>query len=39
MDKQLDTAIEINTSQEFLRDLLDCEVMLIGGGESLGNSY
>ena len=39
MDKQLDTTIETCLNQDILRDLLDNEIMLIGGGEAAGNSY
>ena len=33
MDKQLDTTLEFNVDQLALRDLLDSEIVLIGGGE------
>ncbi len=33
MDKQLDTVLEFNADQFALRDLLDSEIVLIGGGE------
>lgn len=39
MDKQLDTTQELCRNDEILRDLLDSEVMLIGGGEIAGNCY
>ena len=33
MDKQLDTTLEFNADLLALRDLLDSEIVLIGGGE------
>ena len=39
MDKQANTAVEINLSQDILRDLLDSEIMLIGGGDVVVNGY
>lgn len=39
MDKQLNTALEFNASEEVLRDLLDSEIFLIGGGEAVGTTY
>ena len=39
MDKQLDTTQEISLSDDILRDLLDSEVMLIGGGNVALNGY
>ena len=39
MDKQLDTTQELCLSEEILRDLLDSEVILIGGGQVVGNTY
>lgn len=39
MDKQLDIALEFNASEEALRDLLDSEILLIGGGEAVGTTY
>lgn len=34
MDKQTDTVTEVNLSEVILRDLLDCEIMSVGGGEA-----
>lgn len=39
MDKQIDTVKDLNLNDEILRDLLDSEVLLIGGGEIAGNCY
>ena len=39
MDKQIDTVQEIRLSDDLLRDLLDSEVMLIGGGNVALNGY
>lgn len=39
MDKQIDTVIELNFSGDILRDLLDNEIMLIGGGDIVTNGY
>ncbi len=42
MDKQvniLSTDIEFNVNANFLRDLLDSEVILVGGGEVQANGY
>ena len=39
MNTQIDTTTETNLNQDILRDLLDSEIMLIGGGEAAGNSY
>ena len=39
MDKQVNTAAEINLNQDALRDLLDSEIMLIGGGDVVVNGY
>ena len=39
MDKQINTAVEINLNQDALRDLLDSEIMLIGGGDVVVNGY
>ena len=33
MNNQFETAQESNDNGETLRDLLDCEIILIGGGE------
>ena len=39
MDKQANTAAEITLNQDILRDLLDTEIMLIGGGDVVVNGY
>ena len=39
MDKQVNVAAEINLNQDALRDLLDSEIMLIGGGDVVVNGY
>ena len=39
MDKQVNTTAEINLNQDALRDLLDSEIMLIGGGDVVVNGY
>ena len=39
MDKQVNTTTEINLNQDILRDLLDSEIMLIGGGDVVVNGY
>ena len=39
MDKQIDTVQELSVNDEILRDLLDSEVILIGGGQVVGNTY
>ena len=39
MDKQANVAAEINLNQDALRDLLDSEIMLIGGGDVVVNGY
>jgi len=37
MDKQVITPAELNEDQQdMLRSLLDCEMVLIGGGEAIG---
>ena len=36
MNKQIDTVSELSLNDEVLRDLLDSEIMLIGGGEVAG---
>jgi hypothetical protein len=33
MNKQIDSSVEDNQNLELLRDLLDTETLLIGGGE------
>ncbi len=35
MDKQLDTTIELSDEQLALRSLLDTEILLIGGGDTI----
>jgi hypothetical protein len=37
MDKQFDTPQELSLVEDALRNLLDTEIMLIGGGEALVN--
>jgi hypothetical protein len=37
MDHQFDTAQELSVTEDVLRNLLDVEIMLIGGGEALVN--
>ena len=39
MDKQLNTTTDVNLNQDILRDLLDSEIMLIGGGDVVVNGY
>ncbi len=39
MDKQVNTEQELSLNDDILRNLLDCEIMLIGGGESLTNTH
>ena len=39
MDKQANTAADINLNQDILRDLLDSEILLIGGGDVVVNGY
>ncbi len=39
MDKQLDTTVELNQDQFNLRDLLDTEIVLIGGGDTIVGLY
>ena len=39
MDKQANTTADINLNQDILRDLLDSEIMLIGGGDVVVNGY
>ena len=39
MDKQMNTTQELSLNDEILRDLLDSEIMLIGGGEAALNGY
>ena len=39
MDKQANTTTDVNPNQDILRDLLDSEIMLIGGGDVVVNGY
>jgi len=39
MDKQLDTTVELTQAQLNLRDLLDTEIVLIGGGDTIVGLY
>jgi hypothetical protein len=39
MNNQLDNAQDISLNDEILRDLLDNEIILIGGGESASSLY
>ena len=39
MNSQIDTAAQTSLDQDLLRDLLDCEIVLIGGGEAAGTAY
>ena len=39
MDNKIDTFRDVNVSDELLRDLLDSEIILIGGGEAACNGY
>ena len=39
MNNQFDTSAQVTLDQDILRDLLDSEVVLIGGGEAAGNAY
>lgn len=39
MDKQIDTTQELCLSEAILRDLLESEVILIGGGQVVGTCY
>ena len=39
MDKQANTAADINLHQDIVRDLLDSEILLIGGGDVVVNGY
>jgi len=39
MDKQLDTTVELTQDQFNLRDLLDTEIVLIGGGDTIVGLY
>ncbi len=37
MDNQLDTLLQLSLRDDILRDLLDNEIILIGGGEVITN--
>ena len=39
MDKQIDTVQELSLNNDILRDLLDREIVLIGGGDIVTNGY
>ena len=39
MNTQFHTATEAALDQDILRDLLDSEIVMIGGGEAAGNAY
>ena len=39
MNSQFDTTAPINLDQDILRDLLDSEIVMIGGGEAAGTAY
>ena len=39
MDKQIDIAQALDLNDDILRDLLDSEVILIGGGQVVVNTY
>ena len=39
MNTQFDATAQTQIDQDLLRDLLDCEIVLIGGGEAAGNAY
>ena len=39
MNNQFDTSAQANLDQDMLRDLLDSEIVLIGGGEAAGTAY
>lgn len=39
MDKPIDTAQALDLNDDILRDLLDSEVILIGGGQVVGTCY
>ena len=39
MDKQLDTTQELSLNDDILRDLLDTEILLVGGGEAATSCY
>ena len=39
MNTQFDTTAQTNLDQDILRDLLDSEIVMIGGGEAAGTDY
>ena len=39
MNTQLDAVLDVNLDDQILRDLLDVEIMLIGGGEASQTTY
>ena len=39
MQIQVNTPAEINLHQDIVRDLLDSEILLIGGGDVVVNGY
>ena len=39
MNTHFDAAAQTQLDQDLLRDLLDCEIVLIGGGEAAGTAY
>lgn len=39
MDNQVNTVQELSLNDDILRDLLDSEIVLIGGGDIVTNGY
>ena len=39
MNTQLDAVLDINLDDQIFRDLLDVEIMLVGGGEASQTTY
>ena len=39
MNNQFDTATQAALDHDLLRDLLDSEIIMIGGGEAAGTAY
>ena len=39
MDKQIDTTQELGLNDQILRDLLDSEIVFVGGGQAVGTGY
>lgn len=39
MDKQIETTQEPSLNDQTLRDLLDSEVVFVGGGQAVGTGY